>query len=792
MADDVIETIDFDDEGNESNRNDKNIIDIRRLAKHLDQIGMMLSETRSNAIEGRQNSGIEEEWTEDEEYYEGIDDANRRELSAWRGKPLGQALPLDEDKDSRGSTIFLNITRPYVDATAARMADMLLPTNDMSFKVGPTPKPDLFELSEGRVPPKVENAIRQNGQPLETQETQIAQAINAAKEVMVKANEAAKKVEKQIYDWHIESKYHAHNRRVIEDAAKVGSGVLKGPVPTKTSKMVHRGGKLKMVEEIKPASIRVFYRNFYPDPACGEDIHNGNYTFERDEITRSKLMRLEGVPGYITSQIRRVIKEGPTRASKEFSYSSDTPGLDTSEYAQKSLFEIWYYHGSMKLMDLMSIDIIADKVDLDDYKDKGPNEWVHVQVTMVNNRVIKATLSHLQTGEFPYDVMVWQRRMSTPFGIGIARQIRPAQRIVVGAIRHMMDNAGIAGGPMLYINTNIVQAADGINEVKPWKLYISADDYEPGQTSVREAIQFLQAPIQQKELQAIVELGMKMAEDVTGLPMIMQGQTSQQTPATLGGMQLQNNNASTVLRRVARLYDDLITEPHINRYYNHILQYSEDDELKGEFSVKALGSSALIERDLANQAIMQMGNMILNPVFGKDPKKWMDEMLKTNKLDPTRFNYEDEEWQQIVENMSQPEQDPKLEIEQMKIQAQQQMAQFKAQADGQLLQMRQQLADINNDKNRAIKMAELQMENEHSEKDRMMQLSLAQLDSEVQLIMANISEAGNDKRKIEDIKQKLQDTVMKLQTQISLSGTEALTPPVEPKGRAPEGESFQK
>ena len=32
---------------------------------------------RREAIAGRAGSGIEEEWTEDEEHYQGIDDANR-------------------------------------------------------------------------------------------------------------------------------------------------------------------------------------------------------------------------------------------------------------------------------------------------------------------------------------------------------------------------------------------------------------------------------------------------------------------------------------------------------------------------------------------------------------------------------------------------------------------------------------------------------------------------------------------------------------------------------------------
>ena len=39
---------------------------------------------RREAISGRQSSGIENDWQEDEEHYQGIDDANRRYQSTYR------------------------------------------------------------------------------------------------------------------------------------------------------------------------------------------------------------------------------------------------------------------------------------------------------------------------------------------------------------------------------------------------------------------------------------------------------------------------------------------------------------------------------------------------------------------------------------------------------------------------------------------------------------------------------------------------------------------------------------
>ena len=126
-------------------------------AEILDALGLELAKTRSEAIASRRASGIEEEWAEDEEYYEGIDDANRGERGTrnanWRIKPAGQA---ELRAHGTGSTVFVPITRPYCDAAAARVADMLLPTDDRAWSIKPTPYP---ELSGGVLPERIKQLV---------------------------------------------------------------------------------------------------------------------------------------------------------------------------------------------------------------------------------------------------------------------------------------------------------------------------------------------------------------------------------------------------------------------------------------------------------------------------------------------------------------------------------------------------------------------------------------------------------------------------------------------------------
>lgn len=618
----------------------------------IDALGHSLSRSRAEAITARQASGIEDEWSEDEEFYAGIDDANRGEAkTTWRQKPPGQAIPKVEQ--STRSTVFPNITGPYVDAASARIADMLLPTDDRSWSLGPTPIPEMHAISEGKIPPKmITAAMAQNpGQP-EQAKSQLTQAIDRAKQLMALAKEKADQAQKRIEDWHVQSQWHAHNRLVIEDAARIGVGVLKGPIPAQSRVIAYMDQKVVVSKEISPASKRIDPWNFYPDAACGENIHNGSFTWERDYLTRKQLRELRGQPGYIDEQLDSALEEGPRQVTNDYKQILDPVADDTL----KNKFEIWYFHGTAEKEDLE-----AAGCDCTDAKDPH----VPAMIAMINNRVVKATMNPLDTGDFPYDVMVWRRRANHWTGIGVSRQIRTAQRIVTAATRNLMDNAGIAAGPMIVFRQGVVEPANGVATLAPRKIWYIAEEADE-MADATKAIGVIKVDMLVPELMRIIELGLKLAEDVTGLPMLLQGQMGK-APDTVGGMTMLNNNASAVLRRLARLYDDRITEPHVRRYYYWLLQYGEDSD-KGDFQIDARGSSALVERDLQNQAIQQMGSIVLDPRFGLDPKKWMAELLKSQRLDVNRFTYDDEQWQQIVQNMAKGPQDPRLEIAKMRAQ----------------------------------------------------------------------------------------------------------------------------
>lgn len=740
----------------------------------LDLLGMSLSQSRSDAINARQASGIEDRWREDLEFYGGIDDANRGDLGRMRGKPF--TAPDPEVAKNRGSNVFFNITRPYTDNFAARVGDMLLPVEDDAWEMRPTKIPEMVETAKGKMPARLKRMVREDTQkrypnldPFKFEELvdrNIQEAIDGEQKVIEAAEAACERAKQRISDWQLEGQYQSHMRRVIDDVAQVGTGIIKGPIPVSKRQVAYRGGKIIVEDVLKPVSVRVSYWNCFPDPECGDDIHNGAGHWERDDLTKKKLRALlvdSKRTGYLEDQILKCLEEGPHQAVAQFDVEHDGgyAGLKRKTGAS-AMFEIWYYHGTLDRRELEMVGIDAGE-------DDGINFDVMLQI--VNNRVVKAAFNHLGTGEFPYDYMVCQRSPGSPFGIGIPRQMRTAQRVVNGGGRNMMNNAGLAGGPMMVFARGYIQPADGSNDysIEPLKIW-EMGDLAQNIDDVKKAIGFIALDMMVDELMKIIEFGMKLAEDTTGMPMLMQGQQGS-APETVGGMQLLNNNASAPLRRIAKLFDDLITEPHIRRYYRYLLKHGSDDE-KGDFQIDARGSSALVERSLASQELLAMGQFAANPVFGVDPKKWATELIKSKSLKPSRLMFSDPEWEKLVGQLTQQASKQSDAV---------QVAQIRSESE-------QKISAEDNATRQAIEALKQENIREQGERDD----AYKALEQEIQRMEADNKATGTSDTNQTNLARDL--AKIKAQLAIAFGNTtptaQVASPPTEPPGKAPAGDAY--
>ena len=571
---------------------------------------------RREAITARQASGIEEEWQEDDEHYNGIDDANRacQPTYAALAKKWATNDQPRRDPEAR-STAFLNITAPYTDAASSRVADMLLPTDDRSWVLKPTPVPMLS--------------------PEDVQALGGQQQVDAAVEM---AKVSAQAMQQEIDDCLVESNWHGEVRTMLEDAARIGSGVLKGPYPVRRLSSVTKRladgviERVRLVETV-PGSRRIDPWDLFPDGSCGECIHNGSYIWERQpSVSAKQVADMIDMPGYDRDAILAALREGPKTPSETTPHNSDGRVV-----RGKGQYELWIFYGTCNANDLATVGVQTD--------DELPH--ASAMAVLLNDRLIKCTLNVLDSGKFPYDVLSWQRRPGLPWGIGVARKVRTTQRILNGALRAMLDNSALTASPQIVIGNGITPI-DGRMTITGRKVWRA----EPDVTDVRAAFYAFVPPSIQGEMMAILEWAMRRAEDATGMPAMLQGIRGD-APETLGGMQMQNNNASSVLRRLAKRFDDYVTEPHITRYYDWMMQHSDRDDIKGDYKIDVRASSALVERDAQQQFLLTLLSAARDPAYAVDPAKLMTELLKGVRFDPKRIQYTPDKLAEMQQSASQ-------------------------------------------------------------------------------------------------------------------------------------------
>lgn len=755
--------------------------------ERLNAFSETIKNLRKTAIDARKQMGIEDQWQEDEDFYEAIDDATRTTTS--RTKPYdfggtGTGPTRIPDMGPARSSVFVPMTRPYVDAASARIADMYLPTDDRNWDGEPTPIPDLIdqakdftplvqEAQQGQQPQSILDKFKgflgvapQSQVPQPAQMGQQPTVADAAQAQIDAANKAWEKARNHIDDWLVEGNYNAEMRKCIKDAARIGVCVMKGPYPKiKKAKAVIRaqnGFAIEIQEKVVPCSKRIDPWRFFPDPACGEDVSSGGYVFEQDFITRSKLRDLKKLGSYIASQIDACMEEGPV------SPTTGTKKSQTKERSEADLFEIWYFEGQIEWQDLQDSGCKVDG-------QKG--DVFHGIVSMVNDRIVKAALSHLDSGEFTYDVMVWQRKSGLWTGDGIARQGRTAQRGLNAAVRNLMDNAGKSSRPHTVLNRSVINPGPD-----QWTWYANG---EGDLADVSHAMMFFNVPSMQAELMNIINYFMKLFEDSTGLPMIMQGMQGS-APDTVGGMELLQNNAGIVPRDIVRRIDDNLTEPHINRYYEYLLIHGEDDSEKGDFQIHARGSSALMERASQDQFLLQIANFVTNPAYNLDPELYIDELLKSKRINPERLKLSDEKKKELANRP--PPEDPRVTA--AKIMAQ--VAMQKASADS-------KVKEDTLVANAQMQSHEQQFEAQENEKDRQNQIAIQMITEKMQTMELSSVE----QQALAKIKSDLVSTSEKLRTEKQLAQANltldihkhhnpspVMQPPVQVPGRASNGHAF--
>jgi hypothetical protein len=612
-----------------------------RQKGEIERLYSVFAKMRDQWIQGRAtNTDVEKRWRKNAQLYFGEHTNSTGEFE----NTLRNGPPARKAQDGTRSRVVINIVRPKVDQAVARMCEILFPVDDRNWGIRPTPMPELADMM-GSNAQTVDPAT---GQPTGFTANEEANAIMEA------AKQAAEAMERSIDDSLTESKYNGESRKGIEDAVRLGTMVIYGPFPARQTSKVwlpQADGTqvLQVNESIVPASMRLDPWDCFFDPSCGNDHQAGRGFFMRRMATRKQLRQLVGLPGYDEEAIREVLRTAPQKLRV-------AEGRVIREMVNEDAYEMWTYHG----------EIEPEEMEMLSSRTGDPLTDVNFGVlVIVNDKVVGAMESWVADRTLPVDVYCWRKADDSPFGYGLPDELEHQQRVVNSAWRQVMDNGRTSLGGQIVIKKGMIIPQNGSYEITPNKIWLAKDELD----DVRAAMTVFEFNSHLQELLAIAQAAMQFADVESSMPQIMGGEQGS-APETVGGMVMLYNNANAVLRQRVKLYDDTITRPHIGRYYDWKMANDPDPAIKGDYEIDARGSTALIERDIQNQALLNLANITNNPRYIPHlrEREELKAILKAFKVNPEELLKPEDQVKQEMEAQAQQgaPQDPRIAAAQIK------------------------------------------------------------------------------------------------------------------------------
>ena len=411
------------------------------------------------------------------------------------------------------------------------------------------------------------------------------------------AANASRALEQEIYDQLSATKYGPKARQAISDMVRLGTGILKGPVPSLKPKRVYQStqapdGSLVAIPTYETIPAPEVYRvdpwMFFPDTTVN-DVCDAEWAIEIHPMSKTQFAKLATSEGFFDDVIRELLVTGPEEYNAEY-FSDVRAQTDSGENYLKHKYVVLEYNGPISVEQ-------AGALGLQPTYDSLGNSYMG-EVWVCNGRVIRASLEAIEGAyELPYMACVWEKDPNSPFGFGLPIEMEDAQRIHSATLHMILDNASISSGPMLVVNKDYVEPVDGKWELAPHKVFNVTDSTL---VSVDQAWQqFVPANVT-PSLMPILQLAQQWAQEESGINLIAGGMGGAQVGGdSATGMAILQQAATIVTDMKAESWDDYITQKLIDRLYHWNIQYNLRPEYANfDFEVDVRSSTELRNKQI--------------------------------------------------------------------------------------------------------------------------------------------------------------------------------------------------
>ena len=517
-----------------------------------------------------------------------------------------------------GSEIFMMITEVKCRAAESWLRDILLDNGSPPWDLHTTPIPDLTPQQTQEIQnmfaERVLRQVQELGQaPDMEQMRQIKEMVGQDYRftIMREAQMRADKMKLKIQDQFAQGGWEQAFNDFVTDIVTFPTAFIKGPIVRRQRTLgwtQNAEGRttVEPIERLAPEYERVDPFRIYPEPGI-TNINDG-YLFELHRMTRMELSDLIGVPGYDEDAIRKVLEEGNGTSWINEDYELQKDEEERKYYAymrpttEYDALEFWG-----KVSGAMLIEWGLSEEDVPD-----PAREYDANVWTVGNYVIKAVLNYDPLGEKPYAKTSFIKCPGAFWGKGIPEIIEDLQGVCNAAARALVNNMGIASGPQVEMNVERLAPNEDITNLTPWRIWQTINDPTG---SGAPAIKFNQPESRAAELVAVYEKFSRLADDHSGIPAYIYGDTNVQGAGrTSSGLSMLMGAAGKGIRQVVMHIDSDVVKPIVGRQFVYNMRYDEDESIKGDVEIVAKGAINLAVKETVNMRRIEFLNATANPV----------------------------------------------------------------------------------------------------------------------------------------------------------------------------------
>lgn len=535
--------------------------------------------------------------------------------------------------------LYLGISRTKIRTLDARINEMALGAGRKNWTIAPTPEPD-------PTPDTLREAME-----IAMNDPEKAR-LSKRERVRMATVARAERMENQMEDHLVESKYDELFRAVTHWGHEQAVGILKGPLVTKTSR--HKWGQVMMANEAgDPAFtewkmneskiITPFFETVSPwDFYCewsARRPQDSDFYFQRHLFTVRRMTQLKQNPSFIEKEVREWItrnyEEGDARwenwEQELYQNNSNQSSLPGTRRRWETI-EAW---GALTAEELLQLGMEKKMEAFGMKLDETTADMIeaHLWLSRSEGRVIGISLNPNADQSRPYSFYMPSPEEGHVYGQSPLEVFRDVQQGINGGFRMLMDNAATSVAPQIELRLQRLITPGDIKRMTPGRIWAVKED--PWNSS-NPAIQFTDFPNHTGVFLSLIQSFQGFFDETAGIPRFQHGGgAGAGAGRTASGLAMLMGAAGQLVKDQLRAWDEFQAEV-LTKLFNWEMQFNDREDIKGDHKIKVVTTSSILHKAERAQALREFRMSTLNPLDAPFTKRrdMLEEEAKELDLDP--------------------------------------------------------------------------------------------------------------------------------------------------------------